>query len=88
MCWICWILHIQQAIGPHEDLLTVGKRRRLQWYARQSAFLYLELFSLAAVHSLPPTGPLPFLAFQQVSGTGVRGATGIPSLFLLVAGLP
>ena len=23
---------IQQAIGPHEDLLTVIKRRKLQWY--------------------------------------------------------
>ena len=23
---------IQQAIGPHEDLLTIVKRRRLQWY--------------------------------------------------------
>ena len=22
----------QQAIGPHEDLLTIVKRRRLQWY--------------------------------------------------------
>ena len=23
---------IQQAIGPHEDLLTIAKRRNLQWY--------------------------------------------------------
>ena len=23
---------IQQAIGPHEDLLTMVKRRKLQWY--------------------------------------------------------
>ena len=23
---------IQQAIGPHEDLLTIGKRRKLKWY--------------------------------------------------------
>ena len=23
---------IRQAIGPHEDLLTIVKRRRLQWY--------------------------------------------------------
>ena len=23
---------IQQAIRPHEDLLTFGKRRKLQWY--------------------------------------------------------
>ena len=23
---------IQQAIGPHEDLLAIVKRRRLQWY--------------------------------------------------------
>ena len=23
---------IQQATGPHEDLLTIAKRRKLQWY--------------------------------------------------------
>ena len=23
---------IQQAVGPHEDLLTIEKRRKLQWY--------------------------------------------------------
>ena len=23
---------IQQAIGPHEDFLTIEKRRKLQWY--------------------------------------------------------
>ena len=23
---------LQQAIGPHEDLLTIVKRRKLQWY--------------------------------------------------------
>ena len=23
---------IQQAIGPHEDLLMIVKRRKLQWY--------------------------------------------------------
>ena len=23
---------IQQAIGPHKDLLTIVKRRKLQWY--------------------------------------------------------
>ena len=27
---------IQQAIGPHEDLLTVVKRRELQWYGHVS----------------------------------------------------
>ena len=27
---------IQQAIGPHEDLLTVVKRRTLQWYGHVS----------------------------------------------------
>ena len=25
---------IQQAIGPHEDLLTIVKRRKLQWYGQ------------------------------------------------------
>ena len=27
---------IQQAIGPHEDLLTIAKRRKLQWYGQVS----------------------------------------------------
>ena len=27
---------IQQAIGPHDDLLTIVKRRKLQWYGRVS----------------------------------------------------
>ena len=27
---------IQQAIGPHEDLLTMVKRRKLQWYGHVS----------------------------------------------------
>ena len=26
---------IQQAIGPHEDLLTIVKKHKLQWYVRQ-----------------------------------------------------
>ena len=27
---------IQQALGPHQDLLTIVKRRRLQWYVHVS----------------------------------------------------
>ena len=27
---------IQQAIGPHEDLLTIVNRRKLQWYGHVS----------------------------------------------------
>ena len=27
---------IQQTIGPHKDLLTIVKRRRLQWYGHVS----------------------------------------------------
>ena len=27
---------IQQAIGPHEDLLTIVKRRKLQWHGHVS----------------------------------------------------
>ena len=27
---------IQQAIGPHEDLQTIVKRRKLQWYGHVS----------------------------------------------------
>ena len=32
---------IQQAIGPHEDLLTIVKRRKLQWYGHVSLSLWL-----------------------------------------------
>ena len=32
---------IQQAIGPHEDLLTIVKRRKLQWYGHVSCSLGL-----------------------------------------------
>ena len=28
--------NIQEAIGPHEVLLTIGKRRKLQWYGHVS----------------------------------------------------
>ena len=28
---------IQQTIGPHEDLLTIVKRRKLQWYGHVSS---------------------------------------------------
>ena len=30
---------IQQAIGPHEDLLTIVKRRKLQWYGHVFLFV-------------------------------------------------
>ena len=29
----------QQAIGPHEDLLTIVERRKLQWYGHVSRFI-------------------------------------------------
>ena len=32
---------IQQAIGPHEDLLTIVKGRKLQWYGHVSRSLGL-----------------------------------------------
>ena len=32
---------IHQAIGPHEDLLTIAKRRKLQWYGHVSRSLGL-----------------------------------------------
>ena len=32
---------IQQAIGPHEDLLRIVKRRKLQWYGHVSRSLSL-----------------------------------------------
>ena len=32
---------IQQAIGPHEDLLTIVKKRKLQWYGHVSRSLSL-----------------------------------------------
>ena len=32
---------IQQAIGPHEDLMTIVKRRKVQWYGHVSRSLGL-----------------------------------------------
>ena len=32
---------IQQVIGPHEDFLTIAKRRKLQWYGYVSRSLGL-----------------------------------------------
>ena len=32
---------LQQAVGPHEDLLTIVKRRKLQWYGHVSRSLGL-----------------------------------------------
>ena len=31
------IAKIRQAIGPHEDILTIEKRRKLQWYGHVSS---------------------------------------------------
>ena len=33
---------IQQVIGPHEDLLTIVKRRKLQWHGHVSRTLGLD----------------------------------------------
>ena len=30
---------IQQAIGPHEDLLAIVRRRKLQWYGHIAPFI-------------------------------------------------
>ena len=38
---------IQQAMGPHEDLLTIVKRRKLQWYGHVSRSLGLAKNHLA-----------------------------------------
>ena len=37
---------IQQAVGPHEDLLTIVKRRKLQWYGHVSRLSGLNKTSL------------------------------------------
>uniref|UniRef100_UPI003AF71B22 hypothetical protein n=1 Tax=Thiolapillus sp. TaxID=2017437 RepID=UPI003AF71B22 len=37
---------IQQATGPHEDLLTMVKRRKLQWYGHISCSLRLDKTTL------------------------------------------
>ena len=39
---------IQQAIGPHEDLLTIVKRRKLQWYGHISRSSGLDKIILHA----------------------------------------
>ena len=45
---------IQQAIGPHEDLLTIVRRRKLQWYGHVSRSLGL---ALSLIHISEPTRP-------------------------------
>ena len=42
---------IQQAIGPHEDLLTIVKRRKLQWYGHVSRSSSVAKTILHARHS-------------------------------------
>ena len=42
---------IQQANGPHEDLLTIVKRRKLQWYGHVSRSSGLAKTILLARHS-------------------------------------
>ena len=37
---------IQQAIGPHEDLLTIVKRRELKWYGHVSRLSGLDKTSM------------------------------------------
>ena len=37
---------IQRAIGPHEDLLTIAKRHKLQWYGHVSRSSDLAKFTL------------------------------------------
>ena len=32
---------IQQAIGPHDDLLTIVKRRKLQWYGHVLSLIHI-----------------------------------------------
>ena len=44
---------IQQAIGPHEDLLTIVKRRKLSWYGQVSRSSVL--FNLLRVLDLAKT---------------------------------
>ena len=44
---------IQQAIGSHEDLLTIVKRRKLEWYGHVSRSLGLAktiLQGLSLIH--------------------------------------
>ena len=36
---------IQKAIGPHEDLLTIVKRCKLQWYGHVSHSTGLAIFN-------------------------------------------
>ena len=48
---------IQQAIGPHEDLLTIVKRRKLQWYG----------------HVFRPSGLAKTILQGRVKGEGRQG---------------
>ena len=55
---------IQQAIGPHEDLLTIVKRRKLQWngHVSSSSGLAKTILQgtekgLSLIHISEPTRP-------------------------------
>ena len=56
---------IQHAIGPHEDLLTIVKRRKLQWYGHvirssdlAKTILQGTVKAVSYTHLTLPTRPL------------------------------
>ena len=53
----------QQAIGPHDDL-TIVKRRKLQWYGFATSFLHFSLFS-TALWDLPDSRPVHSLMLSS-----------------------
>ena len=57
---------IQQAIGPHEDLLTIVKRCKLQWYGHVSRSLGLAKTILHQGMDRPGVRQVP-------EGSGERG---------------
>ena len=69
---------IQQAIGPHEDLLTIVKRRKLQWYGHVSLFLRSGQNHLARHSEREKTRQTEEEAGRQHQGMDRPGVRQVP----------
>ena len=62
---------IQQAIGTHEDLLTIVKRHKLQWYGhvfRSSGLAKIIIIIISIINSLTArVAGAPHMILQPVS---------------------
>ena len=69
---------IQQAIGQHEDLLTIVKRRKLQWYMVMSPFIRSSQNNLARHSEREKTRQTEEEVRKQHQGMDRSGARQVP----------